>query len=693
MRHGVAGVSIGLAAVLVACSTDPGVHVVERQVAQGFDGVPITIDDATTLLTLDNGLTVYLRHNERPGSSADIRLAIDAGSAMETPEQSGVAHFLEHMMFNGTEQFPANELVDVLRGFGMEFGADLNAYTSYDETVYQLTVPLADPASLGTGLDVAQQWLSAASLDEAAVAAERGVVLDEWRVREQSFDGRESVALYGMMLDGTSYADRAPIGVQQAIESMTAAPLRDFYDTWYRPDNAALVVVGDIDIDEVESLVRDRFEGLGPRGDIVEPPTTALGALGETKVTVFSDPDTLQMSAALMYPALQAPPATTADLRRAFLPGLAFDMIATRLSDDAVRGTAEFRTADSYSLDPVRPLAVPAVWLEADPSAAAATIDSLMVEFERVARYGFDDNELQRALDGYRSAVESAHESRDTVQDYRYADDMVDHYLMGASISSADFKYETWMTILDSVTATDVNLAIDLLVEASAPNLFVSVPDGTEVPSEADLTAALAALATRDIEPREQTAAAGDELMAAPEPVEEETDEAYLSEPGFYLDSHRLVFPNGAVVILNATDIVAESVVIEAQSPGGLSALPDSDVWAARYAPDVAAGSGVGGLDQVAVDSVLGGADGSIERKHLHPADPNVYTDDSCAESSYGQSVQRALLRLIRIRLADTIKPPRGPIERIRADVTRRGGVSRPEFSADAIVSVNLTMF
>ena len=173
----------------------------------------------------------------------------------EEPDQSGVAHFLEHMLFNGTEQFPENELIDVLRGFGAEFGADINAFTSYDETVYQLTVATDDDEVVATGLDVLAQWLSAATLDPTAVEQERGVVLDEWRGSDQSSQGRLFDAIERLFLAGTGYEGRDPIGTSEAIESMTPEPLRRFYDDWYRPDNAALVVVGDIDVDDIEQAI------------------------------------------------------------------------------------------------------------------------------------------------------------------------------------------------------------------------------------------------------------------------------------------------------------------------------------------------------------------------------------------------------------------------------------------------------
>jgi len=225
-----------LVAALLAtgcASTDPGVVAREASPIAPRDrsADPVPQDPDVRIVTLANGLTVYLRANDRPGESAEMRLVINAGSGEEESDQSGTAHFLEHMMFNGTTKYPANELIDTLRGFGMQFGADVNAFTSYDETVYELTVPLSDSANLDTGIDVLREWLSAATLDADQVESEKGVVLDEWRQRDQTLDGRIGDAAEELLLQGSGYEGRRPIGSDTAIKAMTPGLLRRFYDT------------------------------------------------------------------------------------------------------------------------------------------------------------------------------------------------------------------------------------------------------------------------------------------------------------------------------------------------------------------------------------------------------------------------------------------------------------------------------
>ena len=228
---------------------------------------PLPVDSDIRIGVLPNGLTYYLRHNdylrhnESPGGRVELRLLVDVGSVQEDDDQSGGAHFLEHMMFNGTARFPRNELIAALESLGPRFGPDINAHTSFDETVYELSLA-AEPELVSLGIDVLREWAAEASLTEDDVIGERGVVLDEWRLRAQGFSSRVSDAFQELILPGSAYENRLPIGTSEAIESTEPAELRRFYEDWYRPDLMAVVVVGDIDLDDLEAQVVEAFEAL-----------------------------------------------------------------------------------------------------------------------------------------------------------------------------------------------------------------------------------------------------------------------------------------------------------------------------------------------------------------------------------------------------------------------------------------------
>jgi zinc protease len=595
-------------------STDPGVVARDATPISGIsasDGATVPDDADVRIFTLANGLTVYLRSNDNPGGSAEMRLAINAGSAQEDPDQSGTAHFLEHMMFNGTAKFPANDLIATLRGFGMAFGADVNAYTSYDETVFELTVPTTESTNLGTGLDVLREWLSAATLDPQQVEREKGVVLDEWRQRDQTFDGRVGNAIESMFLKGSGYEGRAPIGGDSAINAMSTDLLRRFYDTWYRPDNAAIMVVGDIDVDEMESEIRDRFEPLTARGDSKPRTDTSLPAYGVPTANVLVDPDARTGDVEITLPSPFTADNTVAAQRHDILISLAFDMISTRLNDDISRGLAPFTDAAVNNNGVVRWLDAPSLRVSGQPAKLTDSMEALTAEFERARRFGFDAGELDRALRGYQSSLQADFDSSDSTQDVDYISQYVDHFLSNQPIPDADTSFQIYSSIYEGITPEDVGAAFNDLFAKAAPYVLLVAPDSSaDVPTQDDVLARLAALPTIDLEARDTATAAATELMTPPNPVQE-TATKHLEGDDTFLTPTMLTFPNGARVILNPTKISDNDIYFAATSPGGLSLVADADVPEALSAVSVVTSSGVGDLDAVALDTVL--SDASIE--------------------------------------------------------------------------------
>jgi zinc protease len=481
--------------------------------------------------------------------------------------------------------------------------------------VYELTVPTSKPSNLTTGLDVLHEGMSAATLDPAEVDREKGVVLDEWRQRDQSFDGRVGKATEKMMLAGSEYENRQPIGTDQAINAMTPELLRRFYDTWYRPDNAALMVVGDIDVDKVESEIRDRFENLTARGDSKPRTEPALGTFDTPAATVLLDPDATTGDVMVSLPGPYAVDNTIGGRRQSTLISLAFDMIATRLTDDVSRGLASYTSASTANNGVVRPLDAPGITVSGEPGKISASLDAVTAEFERVRRYGFDAGELDRALRSYRSASQAEFDGSDTIQDADFISRYVDRFLLGAAIPDADTSLQIDTAIYDAVTPKLVGEAFNSLLSKAAPHIIVVTPDSvTGVPTEADVLARIAALPTIDIAAREATAAGATELMKPPDPVSESKTES-LGKDGQFVAPTMLTFANGARVVLNPTTIADNDIYFAATSPGGLSLVADADVPDALNAVSVVTSSGIGDLDPVQLDTVL--SDASIE---LYPS-------------------------------------------------------------------------
>ena len=588
-------------------------------VAPDSDGLPslADIDPAITTGTLDNGLRYFIRRNDNPGARVEMRLSIDAGSGLQDDDQGGGAHFLEHMLFNGTEQFPENELIAVLRSFGASFGADINAYTSYDETVYQLTMPTADPSVVSTGLDVLQQWLSAATIDPDQVVAERGVVLDEWRGSAQSSNGRIFDEIQRFFLDGSPYENRTPIGDDDEISATTDGPLRAFYDDWYRPDNAAVVVVGDIDVADMERQIIERFESATARGDSPERIDLIVEPATEARAVVFDDPDVSEGFAFVTLPLardLSGPP--EAVVQRDIYQDLAFDIIGTRLANDALRGEAPFDDASVDGSGFVRLLDAPEIVVTADGADLAASTQAVIDEYERVRRFGFTQAEVDRAVATRRSAAAVEFDGRDSRQDAAYADEYVRHVLEGESLPTAERWFEYVTEVLDRATPETLAYMFVTRYEAAGPHIFVTAPaDEIDDVPDADVFVAQAeSAATRELEPRDDDAAVDDALLTPPTPVEE--IEVELLADGAVVSFLRptlLTFPNGVRVALNTTPITDGVVLFEGRSPGGSTVLADADVAAAEIAANVVENSGVGSFDPVAIDAFLADKEVAID--------------------------------------------------------------------------------
>lgn len=573
---------------------------------------PVPPDTDVEQGALENGLRYVVRSNQAPGGHVELRLVVDTGSVLQDADQSGVAHFLEHMVFNGTDKYAGNELVKVLESFGAEFGADINASTSYDETVYSLSVPTQDPTMFTTALGILEQWLAHATLAEADVTAERGVVLDEWRQSAQDVSGREYAAIRRLFLAGTPYDGKDPIGTDTAIQAMTPALLRRFYDEWYRPDNAAIVIVGDIDPAQVVEQITSTFSADTDRGHHTARPTIALDPFATRGAAVHLDADEASSTVALTFPLPAGDRSTPAAVEQGLLLQLGYSMIVNRLSDDIAQGDVPFTSASLGSNDLVRAIDAPSVLLQAKGADTTAALDALLVEFERVRQFGFAGDELTRAVDEVRSSVDAAYEGRDTTQDVDYAATYVQSVLAGTPMADARTAHDLAGAVLDEATTDLVGSVLTDRWAASSPHVLVLGPDDATAPTETAALELLGEVAGRKLAPRPAMAPVATELMAAPEPVKESSSQRLTGDPGAYLEPTVLTFPNGVRVVLNRTEIAKGTVALGAASPGGTSLVAEADLANASIAPYVVTSGGVGDLDQAQLERVLAGATVSL---------------------------------------------------------------------------------
>jgi len=576
------------------------------------DGIPtfpddeqaIAADSATIVGTLENGLTYYVRENDAPGGRAQLRLALKAGSVHEDDDQHGVAHYLEHMMFNGTERFPANELVQVLQRFGAEFGPDINAHTSYNETVYELELPTDDAAVVETALDVLREWAAAATIDPAEVDLERGVMLEEWRLRTEGFFARYFDGVGATLLAGTAFEDRDPLAGPDLLDITTPETLRRFYDDWYRPDLMAVIAVGDFDAAVIEQMITERFGDLQSPDSPRPPPALATEVFAEPAYFVLADPEALQSWAELNYPLPADPTGTIGAERRGLALAVAFDILVTRLTEDSLRGDASFFEPSHASNPLVRSQRTPGLAALAEPADLAASIEALLTEVARAVHHGFTTAEMERAIEERRGIAEQAFAERGTTQDTEYASTYLENFLGGAPMPSATDQHDLTLRLLDELTPSQVGDTFRAIIGSTAPFVIVVGPetDGALMPSEDGLAGIVASVESADIAPRTDSGSAVETLMERPAP-------AAVAIRGNVPDTiiPMVTFDNGLRLATFPTEIREDGLVLLGVSPGGWSLLDPADVTEAVLSSEIVAESGAGDLDQVDLERFLAG--------------------------------------------------------------------------------------
>ncbi|MCY3586976.1 MAG: insulinase family protein [Acidimicrobiaceae bacterium] len=565
------------------------------------DATPLPVDPDVVIGELANGLTYYVRSNDSPGKSIMMHLVVNAGAVLDPDGAEGAAHFLEHMMFNGTERFSKNELLQVLRDFGTDFGPDLNAYTSPDETVYILDFKLDHPGAIGLGFTVLSEWASAATLLPADVDAERGIVLDEYRLRDESASGRISNFLDAIYYSGTVYEGMLIGGSEESNLSMTAQDLRDFYDTWYRPDNMAVVVVGDLPVSEMETLVEHYFAELAPRTPTTppQPDRSAFIAdfVDESVTDVVTHPDHGPIYISLDWQLPAWPAGTVGGERLRFMENLIADMLDIRLDAAFRAGQLSQATEPHFSAFPAaRGLRLYGTNYHG-PDLNQATTDYISV-VHGAAHFGFTQAEFDQAVSAIRTALEFQLESEETRQDREFSFGYAAHFLSGADISSTEARVARLSALLDSYSVGELTAHLRWLLEI-APPLVVSIgPDPADVPTAEELRAAVDA-AVPLAPPEAQEAI--DTLMARPDPAAPTAERSL----GLFDEAYEWAFPNGATVVFVPSDIAAGEVNVVAESLGGWSSLSVGDSALVRHAVGAVASSGVGDATATQLDEYL----------------------------------------------------------------------------------------
>jgi zinc protease len=573
-------------------------------------GDPLPFDPDVRTGTLPNGLTYYIRHNAEPPQRAEVWLAVNAGSVLEDEDQKGLAHFLEHMLFNGTENFAGMELVNFLESIGMQFGPDVNAYTSFDETVYTLQAPTDDDETLARAFDVLAEWASRATISPDEVEAERGVIVEEWRMRDLNASGRVNDELIDTLLAGSLYAERLPIGDMEIVRGAPADTLRRYYETWYRPDNMAVIAVGDFgDLDQVQAWIEERFGGLENPAAALDRPEHDVPDYAETGAAVITDPEFPATIAYVAYRQEAAPLRTTADYRDMLADMLAADMLNQRFTEITRRADADFLGASTGTSELVRPVQISTLFVQTEEDGILAGLEAALTEVERARQHGFTEAEFERARTELLRLFESTYAERNNIENRAFAEGYLQNFLTGAIPTAVVDDYALAQELLPAMTLAEVNARVPVLYpeENRAVLLVAPEKEGVTLPDEETLTGLLTSVAAAPLEQIAEAQTAAALLDTLPEPVEL-IDESELDELGIT----RLELANGMELWLKPSDFKDDEVLFNVFSPGGLSLVEDADVVAASLAPLIVSQSGVGEFSLTDLDRLLAGKEVSL---------------------------------------------------------------------------------
>ena len=564
--------------------------------------------------TLSNGLTYYIRHNEEPRERAQIALAVKAGSVHEEEHQQGLAHFVEHMAFNGTERFAKQEIVEYLESIGNIFGPDVNARTGFDDTLYWVEIPTDDAEITENAFRILSDWAYGISFDPEEVELERGVVLEEWRL-SQGFSSRLQDSLLELLFGSSLYANRAPIGLPEVIEGATAELLREYYDRWYRPDLMAVVAVGDFDVDEMESKIKQHFapppEGEANQdgaavGPTTERPSVDVPGHEAPWVEVFTDAESPGSQFVLIQKLSPDRGQDEEAFRRFVVERLAFMMLNGRLFERAQVADAPYLGAQALRSPYVESLDILqfAAWVPPDGIERGLAV--VLEELQRVKQHGFTQGELDREKSNLLRAIESIYRQREQRPSQNFVDEYVDHFFSGTPAPGIEAEWELYQELLPQITLAEFASVGESWTRAEDTALLVVRPAETEAISDMELAAAtltqIESANTLEVEPYADVLEDVPLLDAIPTPGSITNEEMIES-----IDAQKWTLSNGITVIAKQTDFRDDEVEFRAFSPGGHSLVADEDHVSATHAAQLIAGSGVGPHDSVALEKLLAG--------------------------------------------------------------------------------------
>jgi zinc protease len=564
----------------------------------------LPVDNKVKIGKLNNGFTYYIRQNKMPENRFELRLAINAGSILENDNQLGLAHFVEHMCFNGTTHFEKNQLVKYLQSMGIKFGPEINAYTSFDETVYMLTIPSDSANLVENGFLIMEDWAHNVSFDTTEIDKERGVIIEEWRLGRGPWQRMQDKYLPILFKD-SHYKDRLPIGNKQSLETFGYESLKSFYRDWYRPDLMALVVVGDINVDSAEKKIIQHFSNLKmPENPRIREEYTIPDHQG-TIVCTASDKEAPYSVIRLLYKDSTKVATTSGDYIQSLNYSFISGMLNRRLAELAEKADPPFVGAGCYydnllarNKNALQGYAV------VGENGIERGIKTLLEENNRIAKFGFTQGEFERYKLDFIKRYEQAYNERDKTKSEDLAGEYVRNFLEKEPIPGIEFEYELVKNDIDKIKLEDINRLASKLIKPTNRAIVINAPEkeGVILPDETSILAIACETDTAAIQPYLDKFASAQLMNELPKGGKIVKEKKYNNIKGV-----ELKLSNGATVFLKPTDFKNDEIQLTGFAWGGTSVYQDVDHFSAMHADGIIGESGVGKFQNSDLFKVLAG--------------------------------------------------------------------------------------
>jgi zinc protease len=574
-------------------------------IAQTLDfKAPLDIDPDVKIGKLDNGLTYYIRKNHKPENRVYLYLAVNAGSVYENDDQQGLAHFTEHMAFNGTSHFKKNELVDAIEKMGVKFGADLNAHTSFNETVYKLQIPSDKPELVDKGFLILEDWAHNLAFDDTEIDKERGVVREEWRLGLGA-DDRMSKKYFPILLKGSKYADRLPIGKIDIINNFKHATVKQFYYDWYRPDLMAVVVVGDFDVKTAEQKIKEHFAKMKNPVKERKAIDFEIPDNKEPLIAITTDKEATNSTVGIYFKHNKIKQTTIGDYRRFIVYNLFTQMLNKRYQEIGEKADAPYiygyagygdflaKTKEAYTLGAA-----------AKENKIDKSLEVLLRENERVLRFGFTQTELDRVKADMESSYEAMEKEADKTETSSFVREYTSNFLTGEPIPGIKNERKYLLASLPTIKLDELNKLAKEFITDNNICVTITAPEkaGIKIPKEAEVLNIIKASKT------EKVTAYIDKVSNSPllenKPVGSKVISRKDNKDFGYTE---LTFANGVKAVLKPTDFKNDEILFSASSPGGTSLYPDKEIYSASFASSIIDQSGIGNFDNTELGKKLSG--------------------------------------------------------------------------------------